>query len=143
MKELGQFFLFDPFTDSVRHRIIDQQLHKCDKCGKKNSLQVHHIIPQVYKGKDEESNGVALCPEHHKEADFNVLELGLTYDGRYLNEMPDERFKGDVNPFKNIHIKETPESWRHDMLMVRVDRNTKGVYKEKLRKKNKKKKRKK
>ena len=141
MMEMGQFFLLDPFSHGTKQAVKDEQDNKCAKCGKKTKqLQIHHEIPQVFNGKDERENAIGLDPECHKRADLEVLELGLTYSGKYLNEMPDERFKGDVNPFKNIYIEEVPESWRHDMLMVRVGRNTKGVFQEKLKKKKKKKK---
>jgi hypothetical protein len=118
MIETGCFFLHDPFSNGTKSEIRYKQDNRCDKCSKRTNLEIHHIIPQVYKGKDEERNGVGLCPPCHQQADYDVLELGLTYEGNYLNEMPATRFKGDVNPFIHIHIKDMPQSWIHDYLMI-------------------------
>lgn len=134
-------FLYDPFSHGTKENVREKQDNKCDKCGKKTKqLQIHHIIPQVFNGKDEERNAVGLDPQCHQRADLEVLELGLDYDGNYLNKLPDERFKGDVNPFKRIDLEALPESWRHDIMMITVGRNTKEKHEEKQKKKKKKKK---
>lgn len=138
MVELGSFFLYEPFSHGTKERIREKQDNKCAKCGKKTKqLQIHHEIAQVYLGKDEESNGIGLCARCHQEADYNIIELGLTYGGKYLNEMPDERFKGEVNPFKRIDLEALPESWRHDIMMITVGRNTKEKHESKKKKKKK------
>lgn len=136
--ELGSFFLFEPFSHGVKERIREKQDDRCDKCNTKTKhLEIHHSIPQVYMGKDEESNGIGLCPRCHQEADKNVIDYGLTYEGLYLNEMPDERFKGEVNPFKRMDLEALPESWRHDIMMITVGRNTKEKHESKKKKKKK------
>lgn len=138
--ELDSMFLFEPFSHGTKHEIRDKQDNKCDKCNTKvKNLEVHHEIPQVYRGKDEEANGIGLCARCHQEADKNVIDYGLTYCGKYLNEMPAERFKGDVNPFVHIHIKDMPDSWVHDLLMITVGRNTKEKHEEKQKNKKRKK----
>lgn len=44
-----------------------KKLHKyCEKCGKKDELEVHHIIPLVEGGSDDFENFVALCSDCHK-----------------------------------------------------------------------------
>ena len=44
-----------------------KKLHKyCEKCGKEDELEVHHIIPLVEGGSDTFENFVALCSDCHK-----------------------------------------------------------------------------
>lgn len=138
--EFGSFFLYEPFSHGVKERIREEQDHRCAKCGKKTKqLQIHHEIAQVVNGTDDRSNGIGLCPIDHQEADYNILELGLTYGGKYLNEMPDERFKGGINPFKHIDLSEIPPSERHNLMMAIVGRDSKEKHLEKQKKKKKKK----
>ena len=136
MVELGSFFLYEPFSHGTKERIREKQDNKCFECGVKvRTLEIHHEIPQVYQGKDEEANGIGFCSRCHTEIDKNVIDYGLTYSGKYLNEMPDERFKGDVNPFKRIDLEALPETWRHDIMMITVGRNTKEKHESKKKKK--------
>jgi 5-methylcytosine-specific restriction endonuclease McrA len=52
----------------------------CEHCGQKGFtaisgdyyLESHHVIPLSEGGPDLESNVMALCPAHHREAHFGM-----------------------------------------------------------------------
>jgi len=128
---------FAPFTDGLKREVRRKQENRCAECGKRTNLQIHHEIPQVFGGKDEQINAIGLCENCHERYDLMVLEGGLTFSQKYLNEMPDERFKGDINPFKDLDIWKIKKSIRHDIMMLAAGKLKKEHYKKKKRKKKK------
>lgn len=41
--------------------------HKCVICGVSERLNAHHIIPrQIKKFRWDKTNGISLCPKHHR-----------------------------------------------------------------------------
>lgn len=64
----------------VRRNVRNRSNGKCEKCGKigffmKNYnvyIETHHITPLNEGGVDNESNVIALCPDHHKEAHYGI-----------------------------------------------------------------------
>lgn len=71
----GEVYVRDP---AVRRRVLARANGRCEWCGmlgfltSKNEiyLETHHIIPLSEGGADTDSNVVAICPNHHREAHF-------------------------------------------------------------------------
>jgi 5-methylcytosine-specific restriction enzyme A len=68
----GHAFIRNP---DVRRRVLQRANGKCEWCTKPGFitsdgryLETHHVIPLSESGSDTESNVVALCPNHHREA---------------------------------------------------------------------------
>lgn len=69
----GQAFVRNP---QVRRRVRCRARGKCEWCGEfgflradgKIYIETHHVIALAEGGLDSESNVVALCPNHHREA---------------------------------------------------------------------------
>jgi hypothetical protein len=65
---------------AVRNRVLTRAKGNCELCGRRGFLmddgsiylETHHIVPLCEKGSDDESNVVALCPNHHREAHHAV-----------------------------------------------------------------------
>lgn len=52
----------------------------CSICGWKESIRdVHHILPVSKGGKNEESNLVSLCPNHHRMVHNNLISENDLY----------------------------------------------------------------
>lgn len=74
----------------VRKNVKRRANGKCEYCGKQGFvdsygevyLEAHHIIALAADGEDKESNVIALCPEHHREAHYgqrrDELEAEMT-----------------------------------------------------------------
>jgi hypothetical protein len=71
----GQIFDRDPV---VRQNVLNIAKGRCQLCNRlgfvtwdgRYYLESHHVIPLSEGGPDEETNVVALCPNHHREAHF-------------------------------------------------------------------------
>lgn len=59
---------------------------KCHFCPRKDSIEVHHIVPQRFNGSDKRENLVAVCERCHGK-------LEALYDSRFYNALglDDER----------------------------------------------------
>lgn len=49
-----------------RHRYIKYCGDKCAICGGIDHLEVHHVVPQAFGGKDTQMNTITLCQACHK-----------------------------------------------------------------------------
>ena len=128
----------EPFSSGVKKQARDKANNRCEACGKKGSLEVHHEIPQVFKGKDNIGNAKVLCRKCHERADFNVIEYGIDMNGVTLNQLPEFRFKNNYNPFKDLEIEKINLGWRHDSMMIKVGKHTREYYDSHQTKKHKK-----
>jgi len=75
------------FSRLLKELIKEQQNYKCDKCGKKTTLQVHHKVPQCLGGNNSPENAVALCPNCHLDADNNAILYGIVYPDILIEEV--------------------------------------------------------
>ena len=57
-------------------RVLIRDLNICMACGMKGS-EVHHIIPLVYGGRDDEDNMVTLCRLCHEQSPDKPSEMEL------------------------------------------------------------------
>ncbi len=53
----------------LRTIVLKRDRNQCQKCGATDHLHVHHLIPKIVNGKDEEPNLVTLCLRCHRRAE--------------------------------------------------------------------------
>ena len=64
----------------IKQRIIKQHDSKCQSCGYKGTVDLHHIIPKNKGGNDNEENLMLLCyPCHLKIEGRNMSESSNKY----------------------------------------------------------------
>ena len=80
------------FSVELKEQIRDEQSYRCDHCGKKTRIQIHHIVPQRMGGADIRENGVGLCESCHEKWDELSFE-NIIYPGVPLSEAPRELYK--------------------------------------------------
>jgi hypothetical protein len=72
---------FAAFSPELLRKVRSDQGNACADCGTVvEPLQVHHIVPQRYYGRDVLVNAVALCHECHGKWDARSEE-GILYPG--------------------------------------------------------------
>lgn len=81
------------FSHFLKKQVRLEQDNRCDNCGKKTKLQIHHRVPQSMGGNDNRENAVGLCGDCHREADEKALEEGIIYPGIKINQAPVFLFK--------------------------------------------------
>ena len=52
----------------LRRKVLKRDGWKCQNCGSKEQLDVHHIIPRSRGGEDDERNLVTLCRTCHNDS---------------------------------------------------------------------------
>jgi len=65
---------YTPDYHRLRMAIFHRDRWQCQRCGRKQRLRLHHIIPRCWGGSNEERNLVTLCRGCHGEVD-RVLGL--------------------------------------------------------------------
>lgn len=58
-----------------RKQTMIRDNYKCVICGFDVVVDVHHITPRSMGGTNDFSNLITLCPNHHKMADFGIINL--------------------------------------------------------------------
>ncbi|MEQ4205789.1 DEAD/DEAH box helicase family protein [Actinopolymorpha sp. B9G3] len=63
------------FTNTQKNHIADRQHQQCHVChgDLPKVFHVHHVVPWADCGLTEEDNGVAVCPDCHREAEVKTL----------------------------------------------------------------------
>jgi 5-methylcytosine-specific restriction endonuclease McrA len=49
-------------------KILERDDWKCQHCGRRDQLQIHHIVRRSHSGTDCEENLITLCSECHRSA---------------------------------------------------------------------------
>lgn len=49
----------------VRRRVLERAKGRCELCGRKGKLEIHHFLPPSMGGASHPLNLIALCPECH------------------------------------------------------------------------------
>ncbi len=57
----------------LKKRVLERDAWKCQHCGRRDQLQIHHIIRRSQTGPDTEANLMVLCGTCHR-----ALHLGGT-----------------------------------------------------------------
>lgn len=74
-----------PRSQIPHKAVLSRDDHQCRKCGKENSLHVHHIRAVCEGGTNDMDNLIALCSVCHKEwhcveeTSFLTMDLWLKY----------------------------------------------------------------
>ena len=75
-------------SKEIRRKVMERDNFTCQKCGFKDitseELEIHHIKPKIFQGKDNFKNLVVLCLICHKHAPDEESEFK-----RYVNEKID------------------------------------------------------
>ena len=50
----------------LKIKILERDGWKCQRCGRRDQLQIHHIVRRSQSGADGEQNLVVLCSECHR-----------------------------------------------------------------------------
>ena len=61
----GRICLYGKAYEELLQGILRRDGWRCQRCGKRRDLQVHHIEPRSRLRKDEEQNLITLCAECH------------------------------------------------------------------------------
>ena len=66
-------------SEEIRRKVLERDNFTCQKCGFKDAtseeLEIHHIKPKIFQGKDNFKNLVALCSICHKHAPDDEFEF--------------------------------------------------------------------
>ncbi len=52
----------------LTRQVLQRDGWRCQWCGRRNQLQVHHLIPRSQQGDDVEANLITLCSRCHYAA---------------------------------------------------------------------------
>jgi 5-methylcytosine-specific restriction endonuclease McrA len=50
----------------LRFQILERDGWHCQQCGRRDQLQIHHIVRRSHSGADCEENLIVLCSECHR-----------------------------------------------------------------------------
>ena len=64
-------------SENLRIATLMRDLYKCTQCGKKKSLDAHHILWKEHGGKDTIENLITLCKQCHKKVHKGKLKLNV------------------------------------------------------------------
>lgn len=73
---------------AVRRKVFERDNHRCRKCGREESLNLHHIIPVVDHGTDTVENLMLLCKHCHREWEFLIYPRVRTISFEQWLELP-------------------------------------------------------
>ena len=60
-------------TMTFRNKLIAKYGHVCSVCVYNKFVAAHHIVGRANGGNNDIENGILLCPNHHAEADADLL----------------------------------------------------------------------
>lgn len=58
-----------------RRAVLERDANRCVICGFDLVVDVHHITPKANGGADHYTNLITLCPNHHKLAHMQIIDL--------------------------------------------------------------------
>ena len=59
-----------PVLKALRAHVLERAKGRCERCGGKVRLDIHHVLRRSAGGPDIPSNAVALCRPCHNETDY-------------------------------------------------------------------------
>lgn len=92
----------------LRKKVLERDNFTCQKCKIQDktakSLEVHHLIPITFDGKDEINNLITLCSDCHHFAPNTKKEFD-----EYLNEECDGTMTTLIKAFKKVRLEHKEE----------------------------------
>jgi 5-methylcytosine-specific restriction endonuclease McrA len=79
MQKPGRLRLDAAAFDELKLEILERDGWRCQRCGQRDQLQIHHIVRRSQSGDDCEGNLIVLCGECHRS-----LHLTSRADSRSL-----------------------------------------------------------
>jgi len=71
----------DPESYQALHRsVLERDGWRCQSCGSRAGLEVHHITPRSKLGHDAEENLITLCWECHRKIHSKMKLLPVSVD---------------------------------------------------------------
>ncbi len=67
--------------EKLRQQVLERDGWRCQRCGCRGELQVHHINPRSRLGDDTEPNLITLCSQCHQEMHLYRKSAGRTLPG--------------------------------------------------------------
>lgn len=67
-------------STSIRRRIFTRDEATCQKCGRRDHLNIHHIQAVQDGGKDEDNNLITLCVPCHREWELIEMVTSIPFD---------------------------------------------------------------
>lgn len=75
---------------NLRKATLIRDNYTCQECGKKNNLEVHHIVPRSKNGSNSIYNTITLCEDCHQKTEGNEL----LFVDKYLKQIGSDLLKG-------------------------------------------------
>jgi 5-methylcytosine-specific restriction endonuclease McrA len=63
-----------PEYQELHRRILQRDNWRCQFCGARTQLQVHHLRPRALLGADEKTNLITLCQTCHQAVHLHLPE---------------------------------------------------------------------
>ncbi len=62
-------FRIDPAAyEDLRKKVLERDGWRCQSCGRREQLEIHHLLHRSALGGDTEKNLISLCHECHRAA---------------------------------------------------------------------------
>jgi len=65
---------------SIRTRVLLRDEGACQKCGRRDHLNIHHIQAVMDGGSDDDSNLVTVCIPCHREWELAEMVMDIPFD---------------------------------------------------------------
>lgn len=66
----------------VKKEVLQRDNYSCRKCGCRDDLTLHHVLPQRLNGSDEKYSLVSLCRRCHNDWHDLESDLGIEYNAK-------------------------------------------------------------
>lgn len=86
----------------VKKFVCARDGNACRKCGKSDSIQLHHVLPQRLGGPDDSFNLISLCHECHSSWHTVEATLGISLMEKRVIEAFYLWLKGEPNKAKGF-----------------------------------------
>ena len=89
-----------------RRYVLERDSYHCVICGRKDKINIHHIIPREIKEfKYDVDNGICLCPNHHRfSKEISPHKNSLIFYCFFIKHKEDQ-YKKLINKWKEYQQK--------------------------------------